>query len=93
MNKHTALLIVAGALSACNSTTPEPYQADRAPEERTEYNGVKGVIQQQKDQSYLLSKELSEKCENAKIDLAVAKLTQSKEEIKRQQRIIELSCR
>lgn len=93
MNKHTLLPILAGALFACNSTIPEPYQADRAPEERTEYNGVKGVIQQQKDQSYLLSKELSEKCENAKIDLAVAKATQSKVEAKRQQRIIELSCR
>ena len=92
MNKHTALLILAGALSACNSTTPEPYQADRAPEERTEYNGVKGVLQQQKDQSYLLSKELAEKCENAKIDLAVAQSAQNPEETKRQKKKVALNC-
>ncbi len=92
MNKQTALLILAGALSACNSTTPEPYQTDRAPEERTEYNGVKGVLQQQKDQSYLLSKELSEKCENAKIDLAVAQSAQNHKETKRQKKKVALNC-
>ena len=44
-----------GLLQACKATQPEPFQIDRAPEDRTEYNGLRGMVQQQKDQNYLMS--------------------------------------
>jgi hypothetical protein len=55
-------------LSACGSNQPPPYQQDRAPEDRDQYSGAEGLTQQQKDQTYLMNKELSDKCTTAKID-------------------------
>jgi hypothetical protein len=59
-------------LSACGVSQPPPYQKDRAPEDRDQYNGFEGLTQQQKDQNYLMNKELSDKCTAAKIDLSIA---------------------
>ncbi|GGF63177.1 hypothetical protein [Alteromonas lipolytica] len=79
-------------LSGCEATEPEPYQADRAPEERTEYNGWKGLVQQQKDQNYLMSAELRRKCDAARVDLAVAESTGDAQNAKIQRDIINNTC-
>lgn len=93
MLKKFFFLLAVLALAACTATEPEPYQADRKPEDRTEYNGLEGALQQQKDQGYLLSKELSEKCENAKIDLAVAESQSNTKDADKQKDIIAKTCR
>lgn len=74
-------------------TQPEPYQADREPEDRTEYNGLEGIVQQQKDQGYLMSKALRDKCDNARVDLAVAEFQGQVDEIETQKDIIANTCR
>lgn len=79
-------------LAACNATQPPSYQADREPEDRDTYVGAEGMAQYQKDQSYLVNKELSDKCSAAKVDLVVAKANEDKSEIKRQTSIIDHSC-
>ena len=79
-------------LSACGASQPPPYQKDRKAEDRTEYSGAEGLTQQQKDQTYLMSKELSEKCTEAKIDLAIAKSDKNSSEIKRQKALIGSTC-
>ena len=94
-NKYLKLSIFISStfiLSACNATPPPAYQSDKSPEERTEYNGLKGVAQQQKDQSYLMDKELSDRCIEAKISLAIAESEKNKNETKHQQSIVKLVC-
>ncbi|MFQ3197496.1 MAG: hypothetical protein ACI8R9_001241 [Paraglaciecola sp.] len=59
-------------LVGCGSTRPPHYEKDKAPAEREYYQGATGLMQQQEDQNYLMKKELSEKCEQARLDLAVA---------------------
>ncbi len=79
-------------LVACKATPPPPYQEDRKPEDRTEYNGAEGMVQQQKDQNYLMSKELTDKCTDAKIDLAIAEADKKASEIKMQKELIKSMC-
>ena len=79
-------------LSACGATQPPPYQKDRNPEDRDQYNGAEGMAQYQKDQSYLVSKELSDKCTKAKIDLAIAETDNNENEVKKQNALIKSTC-
>ncbi|WP_159820422.1 hypothetical protein [Colwellia sp. 20A7] len=79
-------------LSACGATQPPPYQKDRAPEDRDQYSGAQGMSQYQKDQSYLVKKELSDKCTTAKIDLAIAKSDKNTSDIEKQNALISSSC-
>lgn len=79
-------------LSACGATHPPSYQKDRAPENRDQYSGVEGMAQYQKDQSHLMSKELSDKCKKAKIDLAIAKTNEDSKEIHKQNSLIKSTC-
>ncbi len=79
-------------VSACGATQPPPYQKDRKPVDRDQYNGVEGMAQYQKDQSYLVSKELSDKCTKAKIDLAIAETDKNASEIKKQNALISNTC-
>ncbi len=79
-------------LSACGASQPPPYQQDRAPEDRTQYSGAEGLTQQQKDQSYLMNKELSDKCTVAKIDLAIAQADKNTSEIEKQNEVISSTC-
>ncbi|MCO7189271.1 MULTISPECIES: hypothetical protein [unclassified Pseudoalteromonas] len=81
------------ALGGCQVSQPAPYEKDKAPEERQEYNGVDGLAQAQQDQVYLMDKELRDKCNNAKVDLAVAKGDKNDKEIARQINIIKQTCR
>jgi len=90
-NKLIALSLVF-LLSACGATQPPPYQKDRNPEDRDQYNGAEGMVQYQKDQSYLISKELSDKCTKAKIDLAIAETDKNATEIKKQNELISSTC-
>ena len=80
-------------LSACGSTQPPPYQKDRNPEDRDEYNGAEGMVQHQKDQSYLMSKALADKCTEAKIDLAIAQTDENANEINKQKALISSTCK
>jgi hypothetical protein len=79
-------------LSACGASQPPPYQKDRKPEDRTEYSGAEGLSQLQKDKVYLMAKELSDKCTEAKIDLAIAVSDKNSSEIKRQKALIGSTC-
>lgn len=80
-------------LSSCKATQAPAYQEDRAPEDRDSYNGLTGLAQYQKDQSYLLNKELEDKCSAAKVDLAVAQSENNEKVAKAQQDIIKRTCR
>lgn len=86
-------LILLCLLTGCAVTEPEPYQSDRAPEDRTEYNGVEGALQQQRDQNHLMSKELADKCDNARVDLAVAESQGDIEQVEKQRELIDKTCR
>jgi hypothetical protein len=79
-------------LSACGATQPPPYQKDKILEDRDQYNGLEGMAQYQKDQNYLVSKELPDKCTKAKIDLAVAETNKNVNEIKKQNSLISNTC-
>jgi len=79
-------------LSACGASQPPPYQKDRSPEDRDQYSGAEGLTQQQKDQTYLMDKELSDKCTAAKIDLAIAETDKNLNAIKKQSDLISSTC-
>ena len=79
-------------LSACGATQPPPYQQDRKPEDRDQYSGAEGMVQYQKDQSFLMDKELSDKCTKAKIDLAIAETDKNSSEVKKQNSLISSTC-
>ncbi|WP_462183080.1 hypothetical protein [Pseudoalteromonas maricaloris] len=65
---------------------------NREPESRTEYSGVEGLAQQQQDQNYLMRKELQDKCDDAKVNLAIAKSDKATKAIKKHQREIKDYC-
>ncbi|MBA6293274.1 hypothetical protein H4J58_12020 [Colwellia sp. MB3u-70] len=79
-------------LTACGATQPPPYQKDRNPEDRDQYSGAEGLTQQQKDQTYLMNKALSEQCTTAKINLAIAVTDNNASEIKQQNALISRTC-
>ena len=90
-NKLIPVLLIA-LLSACSATQPPSYQKDRTPEDRDQYNGIQGMAQYQKDQSYLVNKELSDKCKKAKVDLVIAEKNKNKSDIKKQNVLVKSSC-
>ncbi|MBC3766045.1 hypothetical protein [Neptunicella marina] len=81
------------AVVACKATTPPPYEADKAPEDRENYNGAKGLVQQQKDQSYLIDKAQKDSCEKAKLDWAEAQSGQNAAAMGVAQKQIEQYCK
>jgi hypothetical protein len=90
MFKHLISILIIAVLSGCSATLAPPYQKDRKPEDRDQYSGVEGMVQQQKDQNYLITKELRDNCFKAKIDLAVAE--NNEQDIAKQEDIIESTC-
>lgn len=80
-------------LSGCKVNEGEAYQKDRAPEDRTEYTGVEGLKQAQKDKTYLMDKELRDKCNDAKISYAIAKSNQNEKEMQAQKAIMAKTCK
>lgn len=92
MFKNLIPISLIAVLSACSATQAPPYQKDREPEHRDQYSGVEGLSQQQKDQAYLMRKELSDKCTTAKIDLAIAEKNENDSEIKKQKALIKNTC-
>ncbi|KZN53386.1 hypothetical protein [Pseudoalteromonas luteoviolacea] len=80
-------------LTGCKVNEGESFDKDAAPEERTEYQGVDGVVQSQKDKVYLMNKELTEKCKNAKVDHAVAITNNDIKAQEAQLEIIKSTCR
>nr|WP_026301381.1 hypothetical protein [Colwellia piezophila] len=92
MNIKLLSLSLIVLLSACGASQPPPYQQDRTPEDRDQYNGVEGLTQQQKDQTYLMNKELSDKCTTAKIDLAIAETDKNASEMKKQKALMSDTC-
>jgi len=90
MFKHLISFFIIAVLSGCSATLAPSYQKDRKPEDRDQYSGVEGMVQQQKDQNYLITKELRDKCFEAKIDLAVAE--NNEQDIAKQEDIIESTC-
>lgn len=92
MNNKLLSLSLVVLLSACGASQPPPYQHDRAPEDREQYSGAEGLTQQQKDQTYLMNKELTDKCTAAKIDLAIAEKDDNASEIKKQKALISNTC-
>ena len=76
MFKYTVLTgIIILLLGGCSTNSAPPYERGKSPESRTEYNGIKGLAQKQKDQNYLMSLALQRQCDAARIDLAVAQST------------------
>ncbi|MDV6314907.1 hypothetical protein [Idiomarina sp. HP20-50] len=92
MNKAIIILLPAILLSACGATQPEPYEKDVSPKNRQEYNGIEGMAQYQKDQNYLMDKELADKCAAARMELIIAESENNTNEIKKQKALIEDTC-
>lgn len=92
MFKQSILIFFVVILTACTAQLAPSFQKDRAPEVRNEYSGIEGAFQQQKDKIYLMTKELSDKCKNGQIDLAVAKHENNKILIKKYKKHIHNSC-
>lgn len=92
MIKTLTLIAFVSLISACNVTQAPPYEADKAVEDRKMYSGTEGMVQYGKDQNYLAKKELSQKCERARIDLAVAINEDDEKQISIQQGIIQRNC-
>ena len=86
---NRSFLIMLGVLltSSCSYIKPPAYQKEKSVESRSEYNGVEGMAQYQKDQSYLMRKS---QCEQANKDLMLEldndndneKISDLKEQIK-----------
>ena len=81
LNNKVILILSTLALCACNATTPEPYKKHLKPEQRSEYNGLKGWAQSEKDRVYLMHKESKRKCASARVSLAIATSENQTEEI------------
>jgi starvation-inducible outer membrane lipoprotein len=93
MLKPILCLSLAVLLAGCGATSPPPFEKDKTAQEREYYQGATGLVQQQKDQNYLMNKELSEKCEQARLDLAVAASEGQKENITHFKSVIKQSCK
>jgi len=91
LNKYLSLSLLV-LLTACGATQPPPYQKDRAPEDRDQYSGAEGLKQQQQDQTHLINKELDDKCNAAKLDLAMAEQESNTGEIHQQIELINSTC-
>ncbi|WP_417441244.1 hypothetical protein [Idiomarina sp.] len=92
MYKHIFFIASVLLLSACGATKPEPYEKDVSPENREKYSGAEGMEQYQKDQSYIMSKELADKCASAKMEFLIAESEENTKEMEKQKEIIEDTC-
>jgi hypothetical protein len=79
-------------LSACSNSQSPAFQEDRQPEDRDQYSGAEGLVQLQKDQSYLMKKELTDQCMKAKVDLAMALTDNNEAQIEVQTDLISRTC-
>jgi len=91
LNKFIPISLVV-LLSACTATIPPAFQQDRTPEERDQYNGLEGMVQQQKDQNYLMKKELADKCSQAQVNLIIAQNDKNESEIIKMENLINSTC-
>ncbi|KZN65662.1 hypothetical protein N473_11560 [Pseudoalteromonas luteoviolacea CPMOR-1] len=85
--------LLALLLTGCKVNQGAPFDRDATPEERSEYQGVEGVVKSQQDKVYLMDKELTEKCKNAKVDHAVAITNNDIKAQDEQLKIIQSTCR
>lgn len=72
MKKLLFVSVFTLTLVACGSHRAPPYEKDKRPEDRTEYSGVEGSIQKQKDQAYMANQANKLKCQDARLDLVDA---------------------
>ena len=79
-------------LGGCSTSSAPPYEREKSRENRTEYNGLKGLAQQQKDQNYLMSLSLQRQCDAARIDQAVAQSKGDEYGEQASQAIIQKTC-
>lgn len=93
MKKHVIWILAILVLSACKATVPEPYQKDREPEQRTEYNGLEGWAQSEKDRAYLMDEELIRKCDSAIVSMAIARSEKNADDIDKFTSEIERTCK
>lgn len=92
MFKSLTFIVIVFSLFACSATQAPPYQKDRTPEDRDQYSGAEGLVQYQKDQVYLRSKEISDKCNQAKIDLAVAQTNNNSDATRAAKAMVKRKC-
>ena len=86
------IIISLSVITGCSVTEPSAYDKDKAPENRTEYNGWEGATQSVKDKIYILNKEQNRKCQAAKVSRAIAEQENNDAEVKQQEKIISLNC-
>lgn len=90
--RHLIFSLVVICFAGCEATSPPAYQKDRTPENRDTYTGAEGAVQWQKDQNYLQQKEVSDKCEQAQLDLLVAQKDINQEIIETSKQVVKITC-
>ena len=72
MNKILIVSAFTLILAACSAHQSPLYEKDKRPQDPSEYSGVEGTIQKQKDQAYLSNQANKFKCQDARLDLVDA---------------------
>lgn len=92
MNKLLIVGAVTLTLTACGAHRAPPYDKDKRPQDREQYSGVKGYIQQQKDQAFLVKQANKVKCQDARLDLVDAEAGGNSNVIRRVKARLEKLC-
>lgn len=72
MNKIFIVSAFTLILSACSVHQSPLYEKDKRQQDPSEYSGVEGAIQKQKDKAYLTNQANKFKCQDARLDLVDA---------------------
>lgn len=85
------LLSVFFVLNAC-SAPQSTYQKDRRPEARTEYNGLEGMAQLQKDQNYIMMNNARNYCLDEQVEMIAAEKVNDKESFELHKKNLKKHC-
>ena len=92
MNKIFIVSALTFTLVACGSHQAPSYEKDKRPEDRGQYSGIGGLIQQQKDQAYLANEDNKFKCQDARLDLVDAEAEGDTNMIRRVKARVQKRC-
>jgi hypothetical protein len=90
--KTITVIALSLTIVACGARMAEPYDENKAPEDRENYAGLKGMKQQQKDQNSLTKQANKIKCQDARLDLVDAEALGDINTIRQVKSLIQKLC-